>query len=257
MTRRAIRSNAGQADIIELIFETPGAVCGGHPGAWPTDKESTMSDSMPREWRPVVGFEGRYEVSDYGDVRSLPRTTVAKDGRVWSFPGCSMVHTIRKDSGYHVVTLRDEQRKKQRKVHQLVCEAFHGPRPSPKHHVRHLNGDKDDNRLVNLVWGTASENVRDSLRHNTQWQSRKTHCQKGHPYDEENTYLARGRRHCRTCMKESGSARSAQIRAARTACPKGHLYDSVSKNGRRYCARCASEQGRRAGLSQKKRQEAA
>lgn len=45
------------------------------------------------------------------------------------------------------------------KVHRLVCEAFHGPRPSPKHVVIHLNEDATDNRAENLKWGTQKENL--------------------------------------------------------------------------------------------------
>lgn len=52
-------------------------------------------------------------------------------------------------------------------VHRLVCEAFHGPRPSPKHQVRHLDGNPQNNRADNLCWGTAKENGEDRVRHGT------------------------------------------------------------------------------------------
>jgi len=53
-----------------------------------------------------------------------------------------------------------------RRVHVLVCEAFHGPRPVGQE-VRHLNGNKRDNRAENLRWGTRDENVADMIRHGT------------------------------------------------------------------------------------------
>jgi hypothetical protein len=52
-------------------------------------------------------------------------------------------------------------------VHTLVCEAFHGPRPSPIHQVAHWNGNRQDNRAVNLRWATPTENAADARRHGT------------------------------------------------------------------------------------------
>lgn len=51
--------------------------------------------------------------------------------------------------------------------HVAVCEAFHGPKPSPAHEVAHENGDKRDNRAANLSWKTRAENHADKLRHGT------------------------------------------------------------------------------------------
>lgn len=50
-------------------------------------------------------------------------------------------------------------------VHRMVAEAFLGPRPSPQHEIRHLNGNKEDNRTDNLAWGTRKENAEDRERH--------------------------------------------------------------------------------------------
>lgn len=52
-------------------------------------------------------------------------------------------------------------------VHAVVCETFHGPRPTPEHQARHLNGDKLDNRAGNVAWGTPAENTADKVRHGT------------------------------------------------------------------------------------------
>lgn len=46
-------------------------------------------------------------------------------------------------------------------VHTLIALTFHGPRPSPRHQVRHINGNPRDNRAENLAWGTAAENIHD------------------------------------------------------------------------------------------------
>jgi len=57
-------------------------------------------------------------------------------------------------------------------VHSLICEAFHGQRPRGME-VRHLNGNRRDNRSENLSWGTRSENAADRLRHGTDWNGDK------------------------------------------------------------------------------------
>jgi hypothetical protein len=50
-------------------------------------------------------------------------------------------------------------------VHVVVCEAFHGPRPSPRHQARHLDGNRLNCRADNLAWGTPAENTADKVRH--------------------------------------------------------------------------------------------
>lgn len=70
-------------------------------------------------------------------------------------------------AGYHQVGWYHKGVRRSATVHKLVLGAFVGPRPSPKHHARHANGDKLDNRLVNLCWGTALENSLDQITHGT------------------------------------------------------------------------------------------
>lgn len=89
-------------------------------------------------------------------------------------------------------------------IHALVCETFHGPRPSPSHQVRHLNGVPTDNRLENLVWGTPLENADDTRQQGRHNNGRKTHCKRGHPFAGDNLIINRkGNRRCRTCLTQS------------------------------------------------------
>lgn len=108
------------------------------------------------EWRDVPGWEGTYEVSDLGRVRSVDR--VAVDGRQI---GGAPVPTRRASNGYLLLTLGSGTRQQTRQLHRLVMLAFKpgGARRYPQ--VRHRNGDKTDCRLSNLRWGTQAMNEQD------------------------------------------------------------------------------------------------
>lgn len=157
---------------------------------------------MGEQWVPVVGFEGLYEVSDAGNVRSLPRPGTR---------GCVLRGEVDR-RGYRTVKLSKDGRKKHVAVHVLVITAFCGPRPGDSE-CRHLNGDRLDNRLVNLAWGTSAENSQDMVDHG-RTNSRITHCPQGHEYTPENTYVWGGRRYCRSCNRVYTRRRMRRARAA-------------------------------------------
>lgn len=151
-------------------------------------------------WLAVPGFAS-YEVSNDGRVRSIDRVIHYKDGRSHPFKGRQLKTFIVKD--YEHLAFGIGGRKVNRYVHLLVCEAFHGPRPSPLHEARHLNGIETDNRASNLAWGTKSENAQDSIRLGRNKELNKTHCKYGHRFDRENTAITpKGSRGCRACRRE-------------------------------------------------------
>lgn len=118
-------------------------------------------------WRPVPGYEDYYEVSDLGRVRGLPRTYPRSDGYTCSrklriLSACRFI----RGKDYRRVSLCVDGVNVNRLVHTLVLEAFRGPCP-PGQETRHLNGVQDDNRLVNLKWGTKAEQQEDIERHGT------------------------------------------------------------------------------------------
>lgn len=69
--------------------------------------------------------------------------------------------------GYLSLSLCRDARAFNRRVNRVVCEAFHGPAPSKRHHAAHENGDSLDNRASNLSWKLPVENASDKLRHGT------------------------------------------------------------------------------------------
>lgn len=108
-------------------------------------------NSADEEWRDIPGWEGLYQASSLGRIRRIRPSTQTK-----------------LDDGYMRVVLRDGKgRRKQASVHRLVCAAFNGPPPRSTSQSAHLNGVRDDNRPVNLVWATAKENNAHKIRHGT------------------------------------------------------------------------------------------
>jgi hypothetical protein len=105
---------------------------------------------MTEIWKSVVGYEGRYEVSDLGRVRSL---------RFRSVLGTQLMTPVRNYSGYYVVSLGANP-KRQFRLHCLVLEAFVGLRPKGMQGC-HNDSDKSNNQLFNLRWDTPKGNVAD------------------------------------------------------------------------------------------------
>lgn len=125
---------------------------------------------MSEIWKAVPGFEGFYEVSNMGRVRSLDRY-VDLIGR-WGKPERRFYKgRVRRPftsttNDYLMVLLCVNSVKTPRTIHSLVLEAFVGPCP-PGQEARHRNCQHHDNRLDNLLYGTRKQNREDSRREGT------------------------------------------------------------------------------------------
>lgn len=119
---------------------------------------------MEEIWKDIPGYEGRYQASNLGRVKSLPRvvTRVESSGRIVKQ---SIRERILRDSinkrGYRYVVLRKDGQSVTREVHVLVAASFLGPRPDAGQQVRHLNGNSLDCSAKNLSYGTRSQNQLD------------------------------------------------------------------------------------------------
>lgn len=122
-----------------------------------TDKVGT-----PEEWRAVRGYEGSYEVSDAGRVRTLDRTITRSDGGKRRIAG-RIRRAQLNPAGYSCVVLSLHGAGTTRTVHRLVAEAFI-LNPGRRPHINHINGVKTDNRAENLEWVTPKENVDHAIR---------------------------------------------------------------------------------------------
>lgn len=115
---------------------------------------------MKERWRDIYGYEGYYQVSHKGRVRSLNRT-VARVSRGKDVPfvrkGRILSPMINR-GGYPFVDLFKNKRDS-RRIHRLVAEAFI-PNPKRLPVVNHKNNNRRDNRVANLEWTTQSENLK-------------------------------------------------------------------------------------------------
>jgi len=116
---------------------------------------------MTEEWRPVVGWEGLYEVSDLGRVRSLDRVVQTRNR--WGIIERRFKGRVLSDNtsgAYLTVALCKNGQARTHLIHTLVAEAFIGRRPQSQE-VCHGPKGQRDNSVGNLRYGTHSENLKD------------------------------------------------------------------------------------------------
>lgn len=156
-------------------------------------------EQLPTErWLPVVGWEGIYEVSDHGNVRSLDRQNAA-GRRTKGQP----MKTFNDGTDHLQLVLAGRGKPARRFVHRLVLEAFVGPCPEGQEGC-HGDGNGLNNHLSNLRWDTRSANKLDEVRHGVHPFARRTHCPRNHPLVAPNlvrAQVARGHRSCLACAR--------------------------------------------------------
>lgn len=155
-------------------------------------------------WKPVVGYEGAYEVSDLGNVRSLARM----DRRGRRVKARTLASGIA-GNGYLLVSLWRDGRGESRMVHQLVAAAFLGPRPEGMD-ICHADGNRTNPAAANLRYDTRAANLADARAHGTLPGLLKTHCPRGHRLASPNLVpsLIGRMRNCLSCARERGLARA-------------------------------------------------
>lgn len=116
--------------------------------------ESTTESE--ERWLPIPGYEGHYEVSDLGRVRSL-----------W-FGRTKLIKPYLSTTGYYTVFLSNDDGSKRYKLHRLVLLAFVGPPFLGDYHACHNDNNKTNNSLSNLRWDTRKGNFADKKKHGTE-----------------------------------------------------------------------------------------
>jgi hypothetical protein len=114
-------------------------------------------------WRDIPGWEGFYQVSNLGRVRSLDRMVEGRGVIPIRRRRGKVLKQLRILTGYMAVRLQRDGQSHCVRVHRIVCKVFHGPQPSELHEVAHADGTKDNNAASNLRWATKSENALDRI----------------------------------------------------------------------------------------------
>ena len=120
---------------------------------------------------PFAPFTERYGVTASGDIisyynnkgsrRDVPKTLIQQKAEYYCV-GLALV-------------INGERYSRNWNIHSIVCTAFRGEKPSPKHEVRHLDGDRYNNNIENLMWGTKAENEADKIKHGSTLTRDKNH----------------------------------------------------------------------------------
>ena len=129
-------------------------------------------------WKDIPGYEGRYQVSNLGHVRSLDMTVRCKFGKGYRLHKGRQLKPRKINTGYLIAQLSRDGRNSQQLIHRLVASAFI-PNPENKPFVNHINGVRTDDFVGNLEWCTYSENERHkhyALGFDTRLQKRPVIC---------------------------------------------------------------------------------
>lgn len=115
--------------------------------------ETNVSEEI---WKDVEGYEGLYQISNLGNVKSLDRYVKQKDNKIKHIKE-KMLTSHDNNRGYLAVNLSKDGKTKTHTVHRLIATAFI-PNPENKPCIDHINAIRTDNRIENLRWATYSEN---------------------------------------------------------------------------------------------------
>lgn len=121
---------------------------------------------MEEIWKPIKGYENRYEVSSMGRVRSydVVRHCVSSIGKEFTITLPGRIRKPNVMKGYHCIALIRDGNVKVVKIHRLVAEAFISECPGPEYQINHKDGNKGNNCVDNLEWVTPKENTQHAFR---------------------------------------------------------------------------------------------
>lgn len=186
---------------------------------------------MTETWKPVVGWEELYEVSDQGRVRSVDRTIHYKDGQTRRYKG-RVLKPWKNRKGYLQVSLCGEGQTN-KFVHRIVLEAFVGDCPEGLETL-HIDGNPANNHVGNLKWGTSNENSLDQVRHGRHHWANKTHCSLGHeliPGNLRKSDREKGRRGCLACSRARGYIQRRPELRSQLQSVADQYYSQIVKEG--------------------------
>lgn len=117
---------------------------------------------MIENWKDIKGFEGTYQVSDQGNVRSLDRKMIYSNGKTHFYKG-KMLKSYTEKSGYVGIKLFNHCSRKTTRIHRLVMETFVPVDDPTSLEVNHIDFNRANNTLSNLEWVTHAKNIQHSV----------------------------------------------------------------------------------------------
>lgn len=123
----------------------------------------TNQTSVNEEWRPVVGYEVLYEVSNLGQVKSLDKVILRKNGIIEHRKGKALSLFHSKQGYIYIVLTTKEGKPKREAVHRLVAKAFIPNENAEKNHIDHKDGNRENNVVSNIQWVTRTENMHNPI----------------------------------------------------------------------------------------------
>jgi hypothetical protein len=141
---------------LEEIFNSPIPVLKGPIIGYHSFQLPPTNDNLEEIWLPILGYEGLYEISSLGRVKSLARIYISTKGHKQSLKE-KILNSGDDSYGYRSVSLSKNNSQKTQKIHRLVAQTFI-PNLNNYPQVNHINGIKIDNRVENLEWCNNSHN---------------------------------------------------------------------------------------------------
>ncbi len=173
-------------------------------------------------WKDIKGYEGLYEVSSFGRVKSLR----GWNGKEYILRE-KILKTIIAEDGKHydVVSLHKDKKSTVYMVHRLVAETFL-PNPENLPHVMHLDEDRHNNKLSNLQWGTAKENANAPLH------KEKISKAMSKKWGELNNFY--GRKHSLETREKISQQRKGNPQYPKKVICEGIIFNSIAECARFY-----------------------
>lgn len=116
-------------------------------------------------WKDIEGYEGSYQISNMGNVKSLSKKWISGNNNIIRNHGDILLKQSNNARGYRHVILSKNSKHRTLTIHQLMARAFI-PNPENKLFVNHKDGNKKNNILENLEWCTNDENMKHAVKMN-------------------------------------------------------------------------------------------
>ena len=117
---------------------------------------------MEEQWKPIIGYEGFYEISNYGKIRSLTRQNGNGGRTIREVP--KILKLSKTTTGYWKINIKLKRKRNSYKVHRLVLFTFIGNPPLGKEIANHKDGNRLNNYVDNLEWCSQRENVLHAIK---------------------------------------------------------------------------------------------